>query len=68
MNQRDRPNNLMLASGSLKEARRLIMQYLQESKPTITSETLPNFLELGHVVEKIETLRIVLEVKSHNAG
>ncbi|MGH8863281.1 MAG: hypothetical protein ACREVZ_01310 [Burkholderiales bacterium] len=63
---RDRPNHLMNASGSLKEARRLILQYLQETKLSFMNTE--EYAELLALMKRLEDIRVTLEVKSHNAG
>ncbi|MGH8864306.1 MAG: hypothetical protein ACREVZ_06635 [Burkholderiales bacterium] len=63
---RDRLNHLMNASGSLKEARRLILQYLQETKLSFMNTE--DYAELLALMKRLEDIRVTLEVKSHNAG
>jgi hypothetical protein len=63
-----RKNLLNEASGSMKEAQRLIVEHLQQPEMRITSGNCDDVAELIAIRRKIEDLRCVLEVKASRNG
>jgi hypothetical protein len=57
-------NLLDEAAGSLKEARRLVIEHLQQPENKITSASADSVIRLLDLTRKIENLRCELEVHS----
>lgn len=64
----EKKNSLDQAAGSLKEARRLIIEHLQQPENRITSATADRAIELLGMTRKIENLRCEVETQARTGN